>query len=222
MSQVYSNFIGSDHKLILGVRYANLIKSSTRYVKKRSYKHFEESKFLEEVRNISWWDLYLETEVNEAVDLFTNKINRILDQMAPVKKFQTTRKYCPWLTKEIKDLIKQRNEAQKEMSENKTAENIEKYKNLRNKVTTNLKKGKVLWQKQKLENSSNESGKLWKNILGWLNWVSSASPNKLHHEGKIVTSPAKFAEIMNNFFVSKIEKIRQNIPAPIEEPLKTL
>ena len=58
--------------------------------------------------------------------------------------------------------------------------------------------------------------------MGWLNWVSSASPNKLHHEGKIVTSPAKLAEIMNNFFVSKIEKIRQNIPAPIEDPLKTL
>ena len=169
MSQVYSNFIGSDHKLILGVRYANIIKSSTRYVKKRSYKNFDESKFLEEVRNISWWDLYLETDVNEAVYLFTNKINRILDQMAPVKKFQTTRKYCPWLTKEIRDLIKQRNEAQKEMSENKTAENIEKYKNLRNKVTTNLKKGKVLWQNQKLENSTNDSDKLWKNILGWLN-----------------------------------------------------
>ena len=160
MSQIYSNFIGSDHKLILGVRYSNLIKNSTRYVKKRSYKNFDEGKFLEEVRNIHWWDLYLKTDVNEAVDLFTNKINSILDQMAPIKKFQTTTKYCPWLNKEIRQLIKQRNEAQKAMSENKTAENIEKYKNLRNRVTSYLKKSKVLWQKQKLESSSNDSGKL--------------------------------------------------------------
>ena len=79
-----------------------------------------------------------------------------------------------------------------------------------------------MWQKQKLENSSNDSGKLWKHVLGWLNWISSASPTKLYHEGQIVTSPAKLAEIMNNFFVNKIDKIRQNIPATSEDPLKTL
>ena len=82
----------------------------------------------------------METEVNKAVDLFTNKINGILDQMAPVKKFQTSTKFCPWLTKETRELIKQRNEAQKAMSENKTDENIKKYRNLRNKVTGNIKK----------------------------------------------------------------------------------
>ena len=142
--------------------------------------------------------------------------------MAPVKKFQTSTKYCPWLTKETRELIKQRNEAQKAMSENKTDDNIKKYRNLRNKVTGNLKKSKVLWQKQKLENSSNDSGKLWKNVLGWLNWISSASPTKLYHEGQIVISPAKLAEIMNNFFVNKIDKIRQNIPATSQDPLKTL
>ena len=78
------------------------------------------------------------------------------------------------------------------------------------------------WQKKKLERCSNNSGKLWKNILGWLNWCSSGSPTRLYHAGQIVTSPARLAEIMNNFFVNKISTICQGLPPPTDDPLSTL
>ena len=162
------------------------------------------------------------TDVNEAVQLFTNKITFILDQMAPVKTFQTTSKYCPWLTENTKKLIKDRNQAQELFSENKSEENYKHFKKLRNNVTKNLKTDKLTWKKKKLENCNNDSGKLWKNILGWLNWCSSGSPTKLYHAGQIVTSPAKLAEIMNNFFVNKITRIRQGLPNPTEDPLSNL
>ena len=139
------------------------------------------------------------TDVDEAVEELTNKINIVLDEMAPVKTFQTTSKYCPWMTEETKEFIKQRNKAQKILSENKNDENAKHFKKLRNKVTKNLRNDKIWWQKNKLESSNNDSGKLWKNILGWLNWCSSGSPSKLYYAGQIVTSPAKLAEILNNF-----------------------
>ena len=59
------------------------------------------------------------TDVDEAVDIFTKKVNTILDEMAPMKTFQTSSNYCPWLTKETKELIKQKNKAQKILSEKK-------------------------------------------------------------------------------------------------------
>ena len=59
-------------------------------------------------------------------------------------------------------------------------------------------------------------------MLGWLNWCSSASPTKLYHGGQIITSPARLAEIMNNFFVDKVTTIRQGLPTPTDNPLKTL
>ena len=119
-------------------------------------------------------------------------------------------------------MIKERNTAQAKVSENKTDENVERFKVLRNKVTKILRSDKLNWQKNKLESCNNDSGKLWKNILGWLNWCSSASPTKLYHAGQIVTSPARLAEIMNNFFVNKIATIRQGLPNPTDDPLKTL
>ena len=80
---------GSDHKYIFGARYSKSIQKNVRYVKKRSYKHFNPVKFSEEISNISWWDVYCCTDVNEEVNLFSNKICSILDVMAPVKVFQT-------------------------------------------------------------------------------------------------------------------------------------
>ena len=58
-------------------------------------------------------------------------------------------------------------------------------------------------------------------MLGWLGWCSSGSPCKLYHDGQII-SPARLADIMNKFFISKADKIRDNLPPPADDPLKTL
>ena len=94
MSPIYTKYFGSDHKLIMGVRYAKMIRSSTRYVRKRSFKDFDETVFLQKIRDTSWWELYQSTDTDEAVQIFTTKVNSILDKMAPMKTFQTTTKYC--------------------------------------------------------------------------------------------------------------------------------
>ena len=222
MSQIHTRFSGSDHKVIFGVRYSKMIRSSTRYVKKRSYKNFDEAKFLEKIRGLSWWEVYRSEDVNEAVHLLTLKLNFILDEMAPVKTFQTNSKYCPWLSEETKVMMKERNKAQELASEIKTSENIKNFKSLRNRVANSLKNDKLKWQKAKLAKCNNESGKLWKNILGWLNWCSSGSPTKLYHKEQIVTAPPKLAEIMNNYFIDKVTSICQKLAVQTQDPLVTL
>ena len=58
--------------------------------------------------------------------------------MAPIKTFQTSSKYCPWLSDTTKKMIKKRNAAQKKYSEDKTEENYNEFKSLRNKVGRGL------------------------------------------------------------------------------------
>ena len=98
----------------------------------------------------------------------------------------------------------------------------ENYKNLRNKVTKTLKTEKLTWQRNKFENCDNNSGKLWSNVKGWLNWSSVSSPAKLFHEGSVETSPPKIATIMNNFYIHKVQQIRQNLPQSPTDPLQQL
>ena len=81
---------------------------------------------------------------------------------------------------------------------------------------------KTKWQKKKLQSCNQDPGKLWKNVLGWLNWSSSGSPSKLYHSGQMITSPPKLAKIMNNYFVNKIDTICQGLPRQSDDPLRTL
>ena len=79
---------GSDHKLILATRFSKVIRKNVRYVKKRSYKNFDPNRFLAEVEKIRWWDIYQYESVDAAVQLFSEKLTRILDQLAPIKTVQ--------------------------------------------------------------------------------------------------------------------------------------
>ena len=76
---------GSDHMLVFATRYSRSIKTSSRYVRKRSFKNFNPAVFVDAVQQLSWLDLYLCNDADDAVELLTNKLTFILDTLAPMK-----------------------------------------------------------------------------------------------------------------------------------------
>ena len=52
-------------------------------------------------------------DVNEAVALLTKKLTQILDEMAPEKTIQNRLHYAPWLSKETKQKMRERDISQK-------------------------------------------------------------------------------------------------------------
>ena len=59
MSEIQTFFKGSsDHKLICCTRFTRSAVCKPRIVRKRSFKHFDKSKFKEAIRKLSWWDIY--------------------------------------------------------------------------------------------------------------------------------------------------------------------
>ena len=118
--------------------------------------------------------------------------------------------------------MKDRDLAQVWATSTKTAADWSEYKRLRNRATKVQRVEKQNWQKQKLNQSSNNSGKLWSIVKGWLNWSSVTSPTKLFYNGTIVTSPQKMATIMNDFYIEKVRTIRENLPSSNTNPLARL
>ena len=109
IGQAQSQIRGSsDHRLIFVNKHAKNIKQNIRYVKKRSYKNFNEKDFREAVKNIRWYEVYSCQDVDLAVDIFTSKLTDILDKMAPVKKFQVRTKYAAWVSDGTKEKIQAR------------------------------------------------------------------------------------------------------------------
>ena len=214
----------SDHRLILVTRLSKNIKQNIRYCKKRSYKNFIEEDFLREVREISWWEVYASDDVDIAVDIFTKRLTDILDRMAPIKKFQTRTRYAAWVSDELKTKIKERDQAQQAAIVSGLVEDWDEYKRLRNCLTKELRAEKLSWQQHKLEacEENLNTGKVWKNILGYLNWNSASSPSKLLHDGDMVTSPQRMADLQNTYYINKVRDIRLNMPRQKKDPLLTV
>ena len=221
LSKVHTELRGSDHKLIKVTRYARSITMGSRYIRKRCYKDFDETEFREKISQISWLELYLCND-EEAVQILTSNLNRVLDQLAPVKTVQMRSKYAPWLSSETKVIMKERDAAQVQASDSNHPDDWRLFRNLRNHVTRRMRNEKASWERQRLDHSQNSSTNLWKNIKGWLNWKASGPPTQLYFEGSLINTPKGMATTMNRFFITKVNKLRQGIAASNADPLEML
>ena len=88
-------------------------------------------------------------------------------------------KYAAWVSNSTKEKIKARDAAQLTAATTQLKEDWDRYKRLRNDLAVVKKREKLASKQQKLEacEESGDYGKLWKNILGWLNWSSTSSPS---------------------------------------------
>ena len=90
LSEVTAEFTGmSDHKLIKISRYTKSLKQSPRYVRKRCFKNFNKEDFKQKVREMPELGEILECQcANQAADLLTSGLTRVLDVCAPIKNIQ--------------------------------------------------------------------------------------------------------------------------------------
>ena len=222
-SEVYLQFSGgSDHKLLKITRFAKSVNRSVKYVRKRSFKNFKSEEFIAAVRQISWFDLYMCENPSEAADLLTRKLTGILDTMAPIRTIQVRSKYAAWLSDHTKAMLKDRDAAQATAAETRDPDDWRQYKNLRNSATSRMRAEKKAWEQQKLDNTQHSSSTLWQNVKSWLNWGDSGPPNKLFHNGVIISKPARIATVMNEYFINKVLQLRERIPAVASDPMATL
>ena len=210
---------GSDHMLILGVRHSKSFQSRPKYIRKRSYKNFDPEIFRSQVQKISWLDLYLCSDVDNAVDILSEKITNILDVMAPIKAFQVRTKFAPWLSEETVEMMKVRDSLHKTASETNSRNDWKEFKLVRNKINNKLKYEESQWQKATLGECGSDSAKAWKKVKGIINWHSSGSPTRLFYGGSLRTKVQDIADSQNEFFIEKVSRIRNNLPAPTGDPL---
>ena len=222
LSDVHSYFHGSsDHKILSGTRYTKSALRNSRYVKKRSYKNFCPDLFLKSLKETSWWELYSCNDPDEAVEIFTKKLTLILDEMAPIKKYQVCPKYAPWLSNGTKELINDRNLAHKRAAKSGNEDDWKEFKRIRNRVNSILRKEKSSWQSKRLESCTSTSD-TWRTVKNWLGWTTGGPPSKLVIDGELKTKPKVLADGMNSFFVNKVKDLRAKIPACRKNPFERL
>ena len=53
---------------------------------------------------------------------------------------------------------------------------------------------------------------MWRTVKNFMNWkCNSGPPNQLEVHGKLVSNASELAVAMNNYFIQKVQKIRDSI-----------
>lgn len=200
----------SDHNLVALARRTKMPKPGPKVIMKRSYKNFDQIKFREEVSGLCWSEVLMETNPDSALMKFNNVFMKVVEKHAPIKKFTVRSINTPWLDNELKEYMTERNQAKLIANRSNFKSDWQVYRKLRNFVTKLNKKKKKVYYENKINEIKNDSRKVWSTLNSLMGKSHRSTPSFLETEGHFLTKPTEIANYLNNYFIKKIDDLRNN------------
>ena len=204
----------SDHSLIFAVRkfFTPKSRQNARYV--RNFKNFNATVFLNDLSQIPWENVAQYENPNSCWQLWKSFYLQILDRHAPFRCMRIRANSLPWITPNIKNLMKARDFHKKKAVKFNSQVHWAKYKDTRNKVNSELYKAKKRYFCDKFEDcaQTKDPKQSWHHINHLLgrNFKSNNIP-QLKIGDTIISDNLMIAEAFNDFFVSIGPKLSAEI-----------
>lgn len=122
----------SDHKLVFCDLKINTNKIKPKLVTFRCFRNFNYDNFSNDLASLPWHEIIYENNIDKKVDLFNSFLLEIFNRHAPLKTVRVTKPKAPWLTPNLKLLMKERDRAKQKHKQTKSNEDFNRYKELRN------------------------------------------------------------------------------------------
>ena len=177
------------------------------------------NKFRDKLESKDWDPFFDTNDPNEALQIFYDNYNQAFNSSFPLKLI--SRKHTndkDWITPELRKRINYRDKFFKIKTLNPTADNIKRYKKIRNEVNTELDNAEKQYYSKKLNSGKDSLKKLWE-IAGTI-----INPSKLkkqtvietiRYNGKLINEQAEIADAMNKFFSTIGENLAKKIKTKV-------
>ena len=197
------------HKLTITVLKTEFSKGDPIYINYRDYKNYNSLHFTNEL----YHKLNNDIRCYYDYDIFQSILRELLDKHAPVKKKTLRANHSPFMTKSLRKMIMHRSRCKNAYFKNKTVENWEKYRKLRNDCVKFTKKAKKEYFQNLNSKSLNDNKNFWKIIKPFFtNKGFKNSKILLVENNEIISDCANVAEIMNDHFANVGTKFVSNVP----------
>ena len=214
-----------DHYLISAVRKINakrILDKQVKLVETHNLRNYDKQQFLNELSAIDWNETLAPTNDNPDLmaSIFNSIISSLLEVHAPLKRRKITSHRAPWITTEIKSLMKERDVAKKR-SEN-DASYWSDYKKLQNKVTSKLRDRVQEYYLNLIDETQNNPKAIWKTINKVLHKNSNNTVTRsIFFEGIELKSSSQISEAFNKHFTTVGPKLAAKIEnQPTDDPLQ--
>ena len=184
----------------------------------RSFKDFDEAKFISDFQSVPWDLIKLFDDTNDILETWTDLFLEAVDKNAPIKQHRVKHKNQPqWITPDILDAIKSRDR-------HKSLGNDSEYKYWRNKVTKLIKESKKVQYQTYIENNKDNPGSIYKLFQE----VGAGKGCKklpnitsiINNNGSVIEDPTEIANAFNNFFVNVASRIKEPVTNSNHDKLK--
>ena len=136
----------------------------------RSYRHFDEDAFLNLLRpHLTQAIMNNMNDVNEKWDHFYTSVESELNKICPIREFCFKKDKPPWLTRDLLELIKDKDYLLKKARKSKLDIDKANARQARNLVNSLIKRARSDYVKEQLKANRNDPKKFWeviKNVFG--------------------------------------------------------
>ncbi len=178
----------------------------------------------QDLASTDWGTLFINDDIDITTTNVTDHILKLCDKHIPHKEILVRPSDPPWLTTDVKRLIRKRNRLHKKAKEKNTENHWANFRGCRNDViqlVRDTKKEFLKKQAQKLADR-NLTTRQWWSVVKALTKAENNSytiPALVNDEGEIVTKPEDKANVLNSFFTSQSILHDENIPSPSFDPV---
>ena len=198
----------SDHFPIFSSFKTNIKPSAINNTVVKTYRIYSEdniNKFKNEIDSTNWTFIYDNNDATTCFDLLHTKLLDIFNKCFPLKTKSVKEQHQgkPYITTEIKELIKERNKMQRKYVK-KPLTYGEAYRTLRNRVSLMIKNAKLDYYKSKLDDANGNNKKVWSVI------------NQVLKRNKKSSVPTNIPDssTFNKYFVNVGKTLSDAVPAP--------
>jgi len=204
----------SDHSLVFMTRKARFERSPSRIIQIRSYKHFNEDNFLNDLKQMPWMDVQNYDDPNDMWVQWKNNLMNCIDLHVPLIDKRVGKRNSPWINKDLKTKIRQRDFLKKKaiLSNNET--DWDQYKKARNQTNNAIKLSKKNYFVHGFDQNKANLRKTWKliNDLTSRKTSKSVKISELKIGEQKITSDCSIAEAFNDHFSNIAQTLANNLP----------
>ena len=214
----------SDHDLVVAKIRGKVQRIEDDYKMKRSWRKYSKELLEQSLKNCDWSELYITQNIDVATSVLTDNITNVLDTIAPVIRIRNNMKFKEFISEETKEKMDERDNKLRIAKDTRLDTDWTNYKITRNEVSKMIKKDKknhdTLFNRE-IE-KQNSTKYLWDMVKSKAGWIQNLAPTYIQVGATLLKKKGQVANCLNDFYVDKIENIRQSIVQSEDNPLSYL
>ena len=182
----------SDHNLVEVTLKISRPKVKSKYVTTRSYSEYAPDSFCEDLSLVPWHLVYFFDDTDSQVETFNSLFLDVLDQHAPIKRIKIKSHSHPFVTPEIKQLMKTKDRWHRKAIQTNDKLCWNGYRFFRQEVKRELRLAEKIHVRNEIANSRRNTNATWKTLNRCMSRGTAKRPSTLEDQETLANKFNKY------------------------------